>query len=132
MIASRPQRGPSPLLPLSYLAAATVAFLTAALGVVWLAPEMAGHYYHPHLVALTHVVTLGWITLTIMGATYQLVPIVLERTIWSERLVHRHSGARAVASPLRARPLAGAGGPSLMGARLPTPRGKGSAPLGPR
>jgi hypothetical protein len=86
MIASRPRRGPSPLLPLRYLTVAAVAFPTAAVGVVWLAPEMTGHYYHPHLVALTHVVTLGWITLTIMGATYQLVPIVLERTIWSERL----------------------------------------------
>ena len=30
--------------------------------------------------------TLGWITLTIMGASYQLIPVVLQRPIWSERL----------------------------------------------
>lgn len=84
----RPARGSnlSPLVPLAYLACAAVAFLVAALGVWWLAPELAGHYYHPRLLALTHSVTLGWVTLAIMGASYQLLPIVFEREIWSERL----------------------------------------------
>jgi hypothetical protein len=79
-------RGPSVLLPLRYLAAAAGAFLLAALSLPWLAPELAGHYYHPRLLALVHTVTLGWITLTIMGASYQIIPIVLEHPIWSERL----------------------------------------------
>jgi hypothetical protein len=81
-----PGRGVSPMLPLSYLGTATVAFVVAALAVPWLAPELAGHYYQPRVLALTHTVTLGWITLTIMGASYQIVPIVLGRPIWSERL----------------------------------------------
>jgi hypothetical protein len=51
-----------------------------------LATELAGHYYHPRLAALTHTVTLGWITLSIMGASYQLIPIVLSRPVWSQRL----------------------------------------------
>ncbi|MBI4593249.1 MAG: hypothetical protein HY728_03465 [Candidatus Rokubacteria bacterium] len=84
----RPPLGgaPSVLLPLAYMVAAVLAFALAAAGVPGLARELAGHYYHPRLFALTHAVTLGWITLTIMGASYQLVPIVLERPIWSERL----------------------------------------------
>lgn len=82
----RPGRGPSPLVPLGYLVTAIAAFLLAAVGTAWSAPELAGHYYHPRVVALTHTVTLGWITLAIMGASYQLIPIVLERHIWSERL----------------------------------------------
>lgn len=82
----RPGPGPSPLVPLGYLACAAVAFLLASGGVVWLAPELAGHYYHPRLLALTHTVTLGWVTLAIMGAGYQLIPVVLGRPIWSERL----------------------------------------------
>ena len=81
-----PGRAPSVSVPLSYLVAAAVAFMAAALGVVWLAPELAGHYYHPRVVALTHTIALGFITLTIMGASYQLIPIVLQRPIWSERL----------------------------------------------
>lgn len=82
----RPVTGPSPLVPLAYLVCAAAAFLVASLGVAWLGPELAGHYYHPRLLALTHTVTLGWVTLAIMGASYQLIPIVLERPIWSERL----------------------------------------------
>lgn len=81
-----PGRGVSPMLPLSYLMAATAAFVVAALAVPWLAPALAGHYYQPRVLALTHTITLGWITLTIMGASYQIVPIVLGRPIWSERL----------------------------------------------
>jgi hypothetical protein len=82
----RPGSGPAPDVPLRYLVLSAAAFVLAAPGVAWLAPELAGHYYHPHVVALTHVVTLGWITFAIMGASYQLVPIVLGRRIWSERL----------------------------------------------
>lgn len=73
-------------LALRYLATAAAAYVLAALAVVWLAPELSGHYYQPRLFALTHLVTLGWITLSIMGASYQIVPIALGRPLWSERL----------------------------------------------
>ena len=76
----------SPGLTLAYLGTAALAFVVAAAGVPWLAPELAGHYYQPRVLALTHTVTLGWITLTIMGASYQLAPIVFQRPVWSVRL----------------------------------------------
>jgi hypothetical protein len=81
-----PRRAPSPGLPLAYLITGAAAFLLAAAGVVWLAPELGGHYYHPRVLALAHTVALGWITLVMLGASYQLVPVVLERPLWSERL----------------------------------------------
>lgn len=80
------RRAPSATLPLSFLVTGVLAFVLAALAAPWLARELAGHYYHPRVLALTHTVTLGWITMAIMGASYQLIPIVLERPIWSERL----------------------------------------------
>ena len=76
----------SPTLPLGFLAVAALAFVLAGLALPWLAGELAGHYYHPRILALTHSLTLGWISLTILGASYQLIPIVLERPVWSERL----------------------------------------------
>ena len=88
--------GISPLVPLAYLACATVAFVAATVGVVWLAPELAGHYYHPRLIALTHTVTLGWITLAIMGASYQIIPVALGRPIWSERVARWQLGVLVV------------------------------------
>jgi hypothetical protein len=86
MMPPAPGRGVSVMVPLAYLTTATAAFVLAALAVPWLAPALAGHYYQPRVLALTHTVTLGFITLTIMGASYQIVPIVLGRPIWSERL----------------------------------------------
>ena len=79
-------RTPSPMLPLGFLAVATLAFVLAGLALPWLASELAGHYYHPRILALTHTLTLGWITLTVLGASYQLIPVVLERPLWSERV----------------------------------------------
>ena len=81
-----PARGPSSALPLAYFVVATAAFTLAALAKPWLAPELAGHYYQPRVLALAHTLTLGWITLTIMGASYQLLPVVLERPLRSEGL----------------------------------------------
>jgi cbb3-type cytochrome oxidase subunit 1 len=66
--------------------AAALAFVLTALALPWLADALAGHYYQPRVFALTHTLTLGWITLSITGASYQVIPIVLERPIWSERL----------------------------------------------
>jgi hypothetical protein len=79
-------RRPSTLLPLRFFVAGAVSYIAAAFGVAWLAPELAGHYYHPRILALTHTLTLGWITMTIVGASYQLVPVALDRPIWSYRL----------------------------------------------
>lgn len=73
-------------LPLAYLLTAALAFVLAAVGVPLLAADLARHYYNPHVVALAHTITLGWITLALMGATYQLVPVILERPVWSVRL----------------------------------------------
>ncbi len=80
------ERALSITLPLPYLLTASGAFVLAALALPFLADDLAGFYYRPLIVALTHTVTLGWITMTIMGASFQLVPIILERKIWSERL----------------------------------------------
>lgn len=85
-LGGHPGRTPSVTLPLAYLATAALAFVLAALALPGLGAVLAGHYYHPRLLALTHVVTLGWITLAIMGASYQLIPVVIERPLYSERL----------------------------------------------
>ena len=86
---------PSVTLPLCYLGAAAAAFVLAALALPGLTAELGGHYYHPRLLALAHVVSLGWITLAIMGASYQIVPVVVERPLWSERLARWQLGALA-------------------------------------
>jgi hypothetical protein len=66
-------------LPLRYLLTAAGAFLLAAAAAPFLAEDLAAFHYRPLLVALTHTVTLGWITLALMGASLALHPIRSER-----------------------------------------------------
>ncbi|MDZ7289449.1 MAG: hypothetical protein ONB44_21935 [candidate division KSB1 bacterium] len=63
-----------------------VAYFLLTLALVIVAPWMQGHYFQPHLLGLTHLATLGWISMIMMGALYQLVPVVLETKLWSARL----------------------------------------------
>jgi cbb3-type cytochrome oxidase subunit 1 len=42
-------------------------------------------FYTP-LFAMTHIATLGWITMTIFGALFQLIPVALQVKLFSEIL----------------------------------------------
>lgn len=46
--------------------------------------DIYGHHFNPKILALTHIATLGWITMIIFGALLQLVPVVLEVKLFSE------------------------------------------------
>lgn len=43
-------------------------------------------YFNTKLVAITHVAVLGWATIIIFGALYQLIPVVFETKLYSEKL----------------------------------------------
>jgi hypothetical protein len=61
-------------------------FLVFALAVPLLAPRLVVTNDDPGVFALTHVAVLGWITLTMIGALYQLFPVALAGSIRSPRL----------------------------------------------
>lgn len=48
--------------------------------------ELSGHYFQPHLLALVHVLLLGFCTMIIFGALYQLLPVLSEQPLFSKRL----------------------------------------------
>ena len=70
-------RLPARLLPLLYLGTAHVSLALACLfAAVW--PEaVAGFFYHAWLIGLVHLVTLGWITFSILGTIYIVGPLAL-------------------------------------------------------
>lgn len=71
-------RGGVPLwLPLPFLL--TGAFGAAVFGLLlpFVAPEALLAADAPHVLALVHIATLGWLTMTIMGASVQLAPVIL-------------------------------------------------------
>jgi hypothetical protein len=72
-----------------HFAASILYLLAGAVGLVWIAPELAaGAYPSPHVAGITHLFTLGWITTTIFGALAQLLPVALGAPIRSTRVGH--------------------------------------------
>ncbi len=82
----KPERSPDLSLPLRYMVAALVAFVLFATAVPFVAPDFLRTYDDPHVFALVHLAVLGWITMIMMGALYQLFPVALQAEIHSVRL----------------------------------------------
>jgi len=74
---SRREALPARLLPVLYFGSAHL-FLAAAFSVIALDPrDVTGFFYHPRMVAVVHLMTLGWISLSILGAIYVISPMAL-------------------------------------------------------
>ena len=68
---------PSSSISIAYFAFAHLS-LASALIVLAVRPELpGGFFYHPKMIALVHLVTLGWLSGSILGAFYIVAPLVL-------------------------------------------------------
>ncbi len=63
--------------PLLYLGFAHACLLAALVTLAARAQDLGGFYYHPRLVAVVHLVTLGFVTSAILGALYLVCPLAL-------------------------------------------------------
>ncbi|HEY9899153.1 MAG TPA: hypothetical protein V6D00_08225 [Pantanalinema sp.] len=79
-------RSPEFSLPLRYFLLAIGAYVAATAGMLAFGSDLTGSVWHPRVLGLTHVLTLGTIVGMIMGASYQLIPVVLLVPLWSPRL----------------------------------------------
>ena len=84
--AENPFTGPSLWLPLRYLITGQVSLLLAIALALLRAEDLVDFYYQGHLLAITHLITLGWITTTIMGASFLVAPLIFSAPLYSERL----------------------------------------------
>ena len=84
---ARPRdRIPPRLTPVLYFLMAHAALL-AALGIAVVRPaEASGFFYQPRMIALVHLITLGWITASILGSLYVIGPMAM-RTPMPERRI---------------------------------------------
>jgi len=73
----RSDKMPARTLPLLYFAAAHVSLALACLFAAIWPHAVSGFFYHPWLIGLVHLVTLGWITFSILGAMYIVGPLAL-------------------------------------------------------
>lgn len=79
-------RNTSPGLVLPYYIYGAVAFLVAAILLIFSSGAVLQHHFHPQTLAITHTMALGWGTMMILGASHQLVPVLIEGKIYSEKL----------------------------------------------
>ena len=75
--ARREQRLPARRLPLLYFAFAHLCLATAFAALALDPRGVGGFFYHPKMIAVVHLVTLGWITSSILGAVYMIGPMAL-------------------------------------------------------
>lgn len=80
------QNAPSPALVMPHFACGGLAWLLATFLMLLSADAFTGHYFHPRLLAITHLLTLAWVSMIIMGALYQLIPVILQVKLYSEKL----------------------------------------------
>jgi hypothetical protein len=77
---------PSLDLPFRFLAPAILSLLGVAILYPWYLPSLAGAFYSADRIAFAHMNTLGWLAPIIVGAGYQLVPVVMQTHLPSVRL----------------------------------------------
>jgi hypothetical protein len=78
-------RQPAKILPLMYFGAAHLSLGVAAAAAAWWPRAVAGFFYHSWMVGLVHLVTLGWITFSILGAIFIAGPIALRMEMPARR-----------------------------------------------
>jgi hypothetical protein len=72
-----PGKPPERIVPLLYLGTAHVALVLACILTGLWPQAVAGFLYHAWLILIVHLVTLGWITFSILGAIYIVGPLAL-------------------------------------------------------
>ncbi len=65
---------------------AAISFLVACILLVFSVKGFTSHYFQPHTLAITHIMALGWGTMIILGASHQLVPVMIENKLYSNAL----------------------------------------------
>lgn len=79
---------------------AAFTLLAATLLLFFSAASFTGHFFHPHLLAITHAMALGWGTMMILGASHQLVPVLTESRLYSIPLAYVCFASAAIGIPL--------------------------------
>ncbi|GMU85747.1 MAG: hypothetical protein AMXMBFR48_09890 [Ignavibacteriales bacterium] len=69
-----------------YFITAIASFVFLALVMLLHYDSITGHHFQPKVLSLNHLAALGWITMIIFGAMFQLVPVVLEAPLYSTLL----------------------------------------------
>ncbi|MGV8915112.1 MAG: hypothetical protein ACOH1X_06660 [Kaistella sp.] len=71
---------------LPFYATGAVMFLVLCLLMAFSPQTFTQHYFTPRLLTMVHVAALGWGTMVIFGAAHQLLPVICEQDLYSEKM----------------------------------------------
>ena len=71
---------------LPFYATGAVAFLVLCIVMLCTPQSFTQHYFTPHLLTIVHIAALGWGTMIIFGAAHQLLPVICEQDLYSEKM----------------------------------------------
>ncbi len=75
------QQAPPFSVPARFLVSAPFFGLMAALVLLWFGPNTINHRWTPELLTVTHLLTLGFLTMSMIGAMMQLMPVLMGTAI---------------------------------------------------
>ena len=62
---------------------AAIFYLISCVLLFFSTPTLWGHHFQPGILAVTHSMALGWGSMMILGASYQLIPVLIESRLKS-------------------------------------------------
>lgn len=71
---------------LPFYGTAALFFILLSILLLFQSGSLTGGYFNFHLLSIVHIAVLGWLTMIIFGAGYQLLPVICERNLFSEKL----------------------------------------------
>ncbi len=82
------QNAPHSSVVVPHYAFGAIAFLVASVLLYFASDQVVFSFVGPHALGIVHILVLGWISMIIFGALYQLIPVVMEVKLYSERLAY--------------------------------------------
>lgn len=79
-------KAPSNRAVLPFYASGALIFVLLCGAIVFSPEVFTQFYFSPRLLSIVHLAALGWGTMLIFGAGYQLLPVICEQNLFSEKL----------------------------------------------
>ena len=74
----------------------TVSFLLASVFLLFNYEDLLGYHISGTVLSVVHLMILGWVSMIIFGALYQLIPVVMQVKLFSEKLAIATLGSLVV------------------------------------
>lgn len=78
---------------------AAIGFLAGTILLLCHTETVGAHYFNPQALAITHTMALAWGTMIIFGASHQLLPVLVEGELDSDRLAYLTFIFTAIGTP---------------------------------